>query len=111
MWYRCYYPHRLRDALSHVCGIFFTANTNKNIICKEYSRIYSNIQIFATLYAVQISNYHFGGTGGGELKPRYSHLLQFKEGDEGDEVLHYYNGGSVLGINVKELKGACKVSL
>ena len=22
LWYRCYYPHRSRDALSHVCGIF-----------------------------------------------------------------------------------------
>ena len=21
-WYRCYYPHRSRDALSPVCGIF-----------------------------------------------------------------------------------------
>ena len=25
LWYRCYYPHRLRDALSPVCGIFFTS--------------------------------------------------------------------------------------
>ena len=24
-WYRCYYPYRLRDALSPVCGIFFRA--------------------------------------------------------------------------------------
>ena len=23
LWYRCYYPHRSRDALSPVCGIFF----------------------------------------------------------------------------------------
>ena len=22
LWYRCYYPHRSRDALSPVCGIF-----------------------------------------------------------------------------------------
>ena len=22
-WYRCYYPHRSRDSLSLVCGIFF----------------------------------------------------------------------------------------
>ena len=22
LWHRCYYPHRLRDALSPVCGIF-----------------------------------------------------------------------------------------
>ena len=26
-----------------------TANTNMNFICKDYSRIYSNIRIFATL--------------------------------------------------------------
>ena len=25
-WYRCYYPHRSRDALSPVCGIFYKAN-------------------------------------------------------------------------------------
>ena len=24
LWYRCYYPHRSRDALSPVCGIFIT---------------------------------------------------------------------------------------
>ena len=24
LWYRCYYPHRSRDALSPVCGIFFS---------------------------------------------------------------------------------------
>ena len=23
LWYRCYYPHRSRDALSPVCGIFY----------------------------------------------------------------------------------------
>ena len=23
LWYRCYYPHRSKDALSTVCGIFF----------------------------------------------------------------------------------------
>ena len=23
LWHRCYYPHRLRDALSLVCGIFY----------------------------------------------------------------------------------------
>ena len=23
LWYWCYYPHRSRDALSPVCGIFF----------------------------------------------------------------------------------------
>ena len=23
LWHRCYYPHRSRDALSPVCGIFF----------------------------------------------------------------------------------------
>ena len=23
LWYRCYYPHQSRDALSPVCGIFF----------------------------------------------------------------------------------------
>ena len=28
--------------------IFWTANMNMNIICKEYSRIYSNTQIFKT---------------------------------------------------------------
>ena len=36
--------------MSPVCGIFLTANTNMNIICKEFSRIYSNIQIFATIW-------------------------------------------------------------
>ena len=24
LWHQCYYPHRLRDALSPVCGIFFS---------------------------------------------------------------------------------------
>ena len=27
LWYRCYYPHRLRDALSPVCGIFCSEHT------------------------------------------------------------------------------------
>ena len=26
VWYRCYYPHRSRDALSPVCGIFTSLN-------------------------------------------------------------------------------------
>ena len=26
LWHRCYYPHRSRDALSPVCGIFFNRN-------------------------------------------------------------------------------------
>ena len=30
LWHRCYYPHRSRDALSPVCGIFFVHLT-KNI--------------------------------------------------------------------------------
>ena len=28
LWYRCYYPHRSRDALSPVCGIFIITNHN-----------------------------------------------------------------------------------
>ena len=28
-WYRCYYPHRLRDALSPVCGIFLVCLITK----------------------------------------------------------------------------------
>ena len=29
-WYRCYYPRRLRDALSHVCGIFYIYHPKSN---------------------------------------------------------------------------------
>ena len=36
---------------------FLTANTNMNIILKKYSRIYSNIQIFATLCHVLLKAY------------------------------------------------------
>ena len=25
-WYRCYYPHRSRDALSPICGLFYSFN-------------------------------------------------------------------------------------
>ena len=31
LWYRCYYPHRSRDALSPVCGIFVL----KSVIAKQ----------------------------------------------------------------------------
>ena len=39
-----------------ICNIFFSANTNMKIICKEYSWIYSNIQIFATLWIISLQN-------------------------------------------------------
>ena len=29
LWYWCYYPHRSRDALSPVCGIFQNENTKQ----------------------------------------------------------------------------------
>ena len=32
-WYRCYYPHRLRDALSPVCWIFFWKKVKTVLFC------------------------------------------------------------------------------
>ena len=32
LWYRCYYPHRSRDALSPVCGIFVTEVEKMSIL-------------------------------------------------------------------------------
>ena len=31
-WYRCYYPHRSRDSVSPICGIFFIKYCQKRVI-------------------------------------------------------------------------------
>ena len=33
VWYWCYYPHRSRDALSHICGIFLL----RTVLCLIYT--------------------------------------------------------------------------
>ena len=43
-------PSLLRIRVWILFVIFVNANTNMNIIRKEHSKIYSNIQIFATLW-------------------------------------------------------------
>ena len=46
LWYRCYYPHRSREALSPVCGIFsFILGQNK-----KFSQKRSPTQKFALLW-------------------------------------------------------------
>ena len=42
LWYRCYYPHRSRDALSPVCGIFPKEFTH---IIKNYNFRLQGLQI------------------------------------------------------------------
>ena len=41
LWHRCYYPHRSRDALSPVCGIFFTQTwfEPKNVLPKKVHKL------------------------------------------------------------------------
>ena len=34
-WYRCFYPHRLRDSVSPACGIFGTSNAPERFELKD----------------------------------------------------------------------------
>ena len=36
VWYMCYYPHRLRDSVSHVCGIFFYIFRCFFFLCRDF---------------------------------------------------------------------------
>ena len=42
LWYRCYYPHLSRDALSPVCGIF--------LLCTVNCILYTMYRVLSTVY-------------------------------------------------------------
>ena len=46
LWHQCYYPHRSRDALSPVCGIF-----SKYLHCKQIIKFLFNLVFFLLLLA------------------------------------------------------------
>ena len=54
LWYQCYYPHRSRDALSPVCGIF--KYVTKNLLFSSYfaNVITSSIVSFIRLFLSQM---------------------------------------------------------
>ena len=93
LWYRCYYPHQSRDALSPVCGIFFKELTKSIKILKlnnlfsfivqkfrnekekeikyvKYNVIACDIVQTTPFHVVQISNFVKGS------KALYSVLIQ-----------------------------------
>ena len=54
----CYYPHRLRDSVSPVCGIFFLRlhlNTQKNL-SQDFSPVRYEVRKFGELRKIQEDN-------------------------------------------------------
>ena len=67
LWYRCYYPHRTRDALSPVCGIFVLCFSIKDQICLKL------VKCFCCYSASTKTSFGFCS---------YSKLLQLKFGEK-----------------------------